>query len=467
MDKSQHSNSEKLILRIGFAVLLLLFFMRAANAQVSHCEQEKNVIRRDQCYLDNARSVTDCEPIYSNLTKGECIEKNAQSIEDCLKIEKATVSKRRCIERFLTSFNEPSQCDVIPEEYQAECYANVTYNNYPEEISKCYDLTPAYQDECIAIYIKRKEIADLNYCSEIKTDLQKECAYWASLNKYFDVSANKLKQGVTKEECDQYQGEIKAGCVKFFNSAKTTGVVGLFGFGLIGSTILILFLPALIVGAVITVIVIIVRRKRRMNGNTIPYSISQKPILKIALAVLALVLITSTVYAGWKIWKDIPEPQDYGFYQSFIEHRKLAELQEDISSWRTYQNEEYGYEVKYPEDWYLYDANLADVRMQPYRDEPGSIPGPEAKAVEIIVSKDFSGNLDEYIRKRYAGAAYSETRVYIDDVEGVKTVQTEEAVGQGKPIIFLPKGEMIYELNPNLGDTRLFEQIVSTFRFIE
>jgi len=411
MNKSQHPNSKKLILRTGFAVLLLLFFARTANAQVSHCEQEKNVIRKDQCYLDNARSVEDCEPIYSSLTKGECIEKNAQSIEDCLKIEKATASQSKCIEKFLANFTELSRCDSLSEKYQAECYANVTYNNHPDEISKCYDLSSEHQDECIAVYIKRKEISDPSYCFEIKTELQKECAYWASFNRYFDASSNKPKAGVSKEECDQYQGEVKKGCIRFFNSV---GIFTIFGLGLVVSVIIFLFLPALLFAAIITVVVIIVRRRHRkrsiaralgeshnhgtekVTGKSQP-SKSNNTILKIVLAILALILISGTAYVDWRIWEDIPEFQDYEFYHSFIEHRELAELQkENMSNWKTYRNEKYGFEFKYPFHLQPQSTLFADAPFHRHVGDLIVMPFSDGKNDELIVAAS-DHSLDGYI----------------------------------------------------------------------
>ncbi|MCD6318196.1 hypothetical protein J7M02_03930 [Candidatus Aerophobetes bacterium] len=69
--------------------------------------------------------------------------------------------------------------------------------------------------------------------------------------------------------------------------------------------------------------------------------------LKIILTVLIVMLVTGIGYISSKLWS---------------EERGESQII-DISSWRTYKNKEYGYEIKYPKEFICDDSNKKHVKI--------------------------------------------------------------------------------------------------------
>jgi len=45
----------------------------------------------------------------------------------------------------------------------------------------------------------------------------------------------------------------------------------------------------------------------------------------------------------------------------FPEIKKPEKVEDETADWKTYRNEEYGFEIKYPEDWYINERKGNDV----------------------------------------------------------------------------------------------------------
>lgn len=233
-------NKNFIIILLSVAVLLLVspWSQGIAYAQNNSCI-DKNGTDRDSCYSDQAQSINDCAQIESGTWTTECLEK------------------------FLPNLSTTTQCDNIPEKFKVQCYATVTLNIYPDNISKCYDLLFSYQKECVETYIHKKNISDPNYCNNIKNDFQRSCAYQATLNKYPPFSNYKTK--LSEDVCNGYQGEIKNGCldyVHFLGVGKKFLTVFLSMFAIFGG----MFLFVTLVPILATLIILIVMKRRQKKG---------------------------------------------------------------------------------------------------------------------------------------------------------------------------------------------------------
>ena len=148
---------------------------------------------------------------------------------------------------------------------------------------------------------------------------------------------------------------------------------------------------------------------------------------------------------------------------------KSEQAQVDVfSGWKTYTNTKYGFEMKYPSDWYLYAGNQSDVFFQPTKEINGGIPGPHANALEVKVEAYSSQkSLDSVIKDKFAqaGISFTKNSYEIGGISGLKVIFQCEGVGCGAPEWFVTKGNNLYYFNSNLGYSKTFDQILSTFKF--
>lgn len=88
--------------------------------------------------------------------------------------------------------------------------------------------------------------------------------------------------------------------------------------------------------------------------------------LKLNLIIFAILIIAGSSYAGLRIWEDI-EKINQPLIQPLIVKYQIKEKSEasaekleiteiDTSNWKTYRNEEYGFEIRYPEDWIVHQS---------------------------------------------------------------------------------------------------------------
>ncbi len=152
---------------------------------------------------------------------------------------------------------------------------------------------------------------------------------------------------------------------------------------------------------------------------------------------------------------------------------------DETTNWKTYRNEEYGFEVKYPENW-EFSETLYPKEMELYIFSVGFIPKGEVYWVEgtpgiypikIFINKSFP----EYIDKE------KEEQILVN---GKPAIKREGYLGLEYEIAFLQPNSFGYYLMivnsiqnikaaGNISEdeatqfNEIFNQMISTFRFLE
>ncbi|MFH1111585.1 MAG: hypothetical protein V1712_00755 [Patescibacteria group bacterium] len=154
----------------------------------------------------------------------------------------------------------------------------------------------------------------------------------------------------------------------------------------------------------------------------------------------------------------------------------------DTSIWQTYRNEQYGFEVKYPENFYITSVSerLGDIYQEFVVDlAKYKIPPPiEYDGVRIAIGT-FSGDFEKYIDERIKQGLETGNDIYGSNVSINDVVKSEIVINNsigykvdgmhgsgGGPNIYFAKKGKIFSIGNSLGDDKLFNQILSTFKFI-
>ena len=201
---------------------------------------------------------------------------------------------------------------------------------------------------------------------------------------------------------------------------------------------------------------------------------SQKNIL-LLIAAVAVVAIFAFIVASNKI----PQQQDQQQNQTNLNNGKEV----DISDWQTYRNEEYGFEVEYPNGWELdYRDKLATQGAVITLTEPQT-----QKAIDMAVEKQLTGgpladihfyvyeakvSLDAYLEDEIKKSGYNfileRKNLSFKNYNACKVIEG----GYGKYfVIYIEKDNKIYRIFFNNRETEndlslIERQIISSFKFI-
>ena len=142
-----------------------------------------------------------------------------------------------------------------------------------------------------------------------------------------------------------------------------------------------------------------------------------------------------------------------------VERKEKKE--KDMSNWKFYRNEEFGFEIRYPENWAIDNSrsNKNKVVFNPgLKDVPGSI-----EAINFRKNED-NLNLDEIIKKQrnnYRQVIKKEDFLFINNEKAWKIETTEFAISR---IFFVHEG-IVYEIE-SMGHL-IDEDILNEFVFLK
>jgi len=89
------------------------------------------------------------------------------------------------------------------------------------------------------------------------------------------------------------------------------------------------------------------------------------------LVILIIVAVMALVILGITYWQLVKESKSFDWQKfSFIPRHSNTSI--DTSDWLTYRNEVYGWEIKYPKDWYTFNID-SPTKSTVYLSDGGSI----------------------------------------------------------------------------------------------
>jgi len=220
-----------------------------------------------------------------------------------------------------------------------------------------------------------------------------------------------------------------------------------------------------------------------------PFITQGKTNWKFLLIVIVLAIIVGGGVLGWQ-WLEFKKEMK-------IPEFKLPEkVKDETADWKTYRNEEYKFEIKYPEWIYLNEkcAEFSGIEPDVKKICFGTIKGYEYKFGEqtgspiiknefiILITPPEYSSIDDYVKKQEQiteeamgnKISFKIERIYIGNERGIKLTPVLENYNIPDFIVF-KKGNIFIFRNLcwfacmfNACDCdEVFNQILSTFRFLE
>ncbi len=144
----------------------------------------------------------------------------------------------------------------------------------------------------------------------------------------------------------------------------------------------------------------------------------------------------------------------------------LDTVRKKTASWKTYTNEKYNYKIKYPKYWIVEsDKNSKNVVINNIEESENSVIIDVYSSQEELPKNAENLNLDLWLREQVQNGEFKNLKdVYVNNIKGQ---QVEEVVSQKKVIttVYVNNDNMIYRIK-NIA-SEYFDQMISTFEFIE
>ena len=140
----------------------------------------------------------------------------------------------------------------------------------------------------------------------------------------------------------------------------------------------------------------------------------------------------------------------------------------DTSNWKIYKNEEFGFEIKYPKDWYVVEE-LDRERVVISSDIKNPFYAP---IVIAIRSNEKRLSIKEWFQKSYPKNDISKLeiqKVKFNGIDGMRFSKKPDSIGS----FYFPNEDKIYSISSldsqkNIENQKMMtEKLLSTFKFIE
>lgn len=155
--------------------------------------------------------------------------------------------------------------------------------------------------------------------------------------------------------------------------------------------------------------------------------------------------------------------------------------QGEIANWKTYKNEKYGFEIKYPQNFYVNETeNYIDnnlkfiVDFSEYTSSPSKeYPGVRIQNINDKPQMDFKEYINQLIKRELEssndvyGCNKSLNNISNEDIniDGVIGSKLNGFCGFGSDLICVYKNEKVFSMGNSLADEKVFEQMITTFKF--
>lgn len=151
--------------------------------------------------------------------------------------------------------------------------------------------------------------------------------------------------------------------------------------------------------------------------------------------------------------------------------------QVQTTDWKTYTNDQYNFEIKYPDKWYFKELEKGIVEegiyFSPY--SPDGIDGGivftnEALSISVspvVPQSSLLKFIENYLNLLSATKFETET-IEIGGINGLRVKIACESAGCNNPHWFVVKSNNVYIFSSNLSSKNkidIFEQMISTFKF--
>jgi hypothetical protein len=180
---------------------------------------------------------------------------------------------------------------------------------------------------------------------------------------------------------------------------------------------------------------------------TSPQQPSSKPKPKWLVPVIVVIGVIALGFIAWGAYKLL----------------KPTPVEDEFENWNIYRNEEYGFEIKFPNNW-AYHVNDYETQ-QLICFYPGKYPGDCPGILSVSWNIDFQERYTKTKQLFEKDYDVIESIISIDDTEG-KLLTIKDTTGFSKSVFF-EKENYIYNFAIIVEEEFLFNQILSTFKFIE
>jgi len=160
-------------------------------------------------------------------------------------------------------------------------------------------------------------------------------------------------------------------------------------------------------------------------------------------------------------------------FNNILSNLKLYSSSVDTSNWKTYRNEEFGFEIKYPNGWGIIDESVDSNSLSVYigdKSKYGKGYGYDGD-IFLFARYEAISSIEELVNKK--GSQFSDKKVniediYIDGVEAFKTVvSTDEFPNWYSQSVIIEDEGKIYSVNTGRKEKILFDAIYKTFNFLK